>query len=94
MEQAIELWSYSFDSGRALMRQVIGHSIDSEALEKIERVIRGAGRIKQRVVLRALHMKPKVLDEYVVTMQAAGHIEVERDNSQSGPTAIWYEWKR
>ncbi len=93
VKQAIELWSHSFDSGRVLMQQVIGHSVDSEALEKIERVIRAAGRIRQRDVLRALHMKLKALDEYVVTMQAAGRIEVERDNSQTGPPAVWYVWK-
>lgn len=92
VQQAIELWSYSFESGRALMREVMGHSVDSEALEKIERVIRGAGRIRQRDVLRTLHMKLKHLEEYVVTLEAARRIKKVPDTSQSGPTVIWYEW--
>ncbi|MCH7719013.1 MAG: hypothetical protein IIB21_06045 [Chloroflexi bacterium] len=93
VEQAIELWNYSFDSGRALMREVIGHSVDAEALEKIERVIRGAKRIRRRDLLNALHMKLKNLEEYIVTLIESGRIVAESDRSQPGPTTVWYVWK-
>ncbi len=93
VEQAIKLWSYAFDSGRALMQLVLGHSPDSEAIEKIEQVIRGAGKIKRRDLCRALNMKVRALDEYLDTLIEGSRIAASRETNESGPATIWYTWK-
>lgn len=82
--QAIAYWSHTFDCGRKVVDGILGHSKESDEIDKVLLLIRRAGTIAQSALLRQTRMKAKTLYECTETLRRS-HLITEDFIETSGP---------
>lgn len=97
IEQAIELFSQSFQCSQALVALIAGHDKDHDTLGRINGLVKNAGgTITRRELCRRMSMTVRHLDEYVETLIVSGVLEqVSERRPEGGPPTVFYrlrEW--
>ena len=93
VQQAIDLWLYSFEHSRKLVDSILNRGRDSDALDSVLRMIKREGSIRRRDLCRRTKITTKVLNEYMETFITGGLVAPEqRPTEGGGPATVWYHY--
>ena len=92
IEQGIQLFEYSLVHGLQLVEQILGRRWEAPEVERVRAVIRGAGEIQKRALMRKTRMKAKLMAECIDTLIDSGEIEGHWGDPTGGRKALIYRW--